>query len=112
MELLPHLPLEPSLRIGVMSIHRRSEPAERPWRPGIDELRELVKLVDDCGFDSIWAGDHISFPIPILDPRSASSADPTPHFLSRNRAGRVVVADTLNEHLVHLIVLRVVLHAM
>jgi probable F420-dependent oxidoreductase len=68
MELLPHLPLEPSLRIGVMSIHRRSEPAERPWRPGIDELRELVKLVDDCGFDSIWAGDHISFPIPILDP--------------------------------------------
>jgi len=68
MELSGDLPLEPRLRIGVMSMHRRSEPAEGPWRPGIDELKELVTLVDDCGFDSIWAGDHISFPIAILDP--------------------------------------------
>ena len=22
----------------------------------------------DCGYDSLWAGDHISFPVPILDP--------------------------------------------
>lgn len=62
------LPLEPNLQIGVMSIHRRTEPAEAAWRPRIDELRELVEQVDACGFDSIWAGDHISFPIAILDP--------------------------------------------
>ncbi|HEX3537846.1 MAG TPA: LLM class flavin-dependent oxidoreductase [Stellaceae bacterium] len=68
MELLADLPLEPRLRIGVMSIHRRSEPAEGPWLPRLEELSELVTLVDDCGFDSIWAGDHVSFPIPVLDP--------------------------------------------
>ena len=44
MELSGDLPLEPRLRIGVMSMHRRSEPAEGPWRPGIDELKELVTL--------------------------------------------------------------------
>src|SRR5580704_5221523 len=62
------LPLEPKLRIGVQTIHRRSEPATRPWLPSIDEMRELVELVDRCGFDSLWVGDHISFPVAILDP--------------------------------------------
>src|SRR6202521_5164444 len=63
-----NLPLEPKLRIGVQTIHRRSEPATGPWLPSIDEMRELVELVDRCGFDSLWVGDHISFPVPILDP--------------------------------------------
>src|SRR5262249_25144231 len=49
-------------------IHRRSEPAARPWQPTIEELRELVELVDERGYDSLWCGDHISFPAPILDP--------------------------------------------
>src|SRR5262249_45327419 len=49
-------------------IHRRSEPAARPWQPTIEELRELVELVDRCGYHSLWCGDHISFPAPILDP--------------------------------------------
>ena len=63
-----NLPLEPKLRIGVQTIHRRSEPATGPWLPSIDEMRELVELVDRCGFDSLWVGDHISFPAAILDP--------------------------------------------
>jgi alkanesulfonate monooxygenase SsuD/methylene tetrahydromethanopterin reductase-like flavin-dependent oxidoreductase (luciferase family) len=66
------LPLDASLRIGVQTIHRRTEPAPGPatgpWLPTIDELRALVGLVDDCGYDSLWVGDHIAFAVAILDP--------------------------------------------
>ena len=62
------LPLENRLSIGVQTVHRRTEPATAPWEPRIDELVELVQLVDRCGYDSLWAGDHISYAIPILDP--------------------------------------------
>jgi probable F420-dependent oxidoreductase len=62
------LPLEPRLRVGVQTIHRRTEPATEPWRPSIDEMRSLVELVDCCGYDSLWSGDHISFAVAILDP--------------------------------------------
>ena len=60
--------LEPKLKIGVNTIHRRSEPAEGPWLPKIDELVQVVEQVDRCDFDSLWVGDHISMPIPFLDP--------------------------------------------
>jgi probable F420-dependent oxidoreductase len=63
-----NLPLEAKLKIGVQTIHRRTEPATAPWLPSIDELREFVELVDQSGFDSLWVGDHISFPVAILDP--------------------------------------------
>jgi probable F420-dependent oxidoreductase len=63
-----HLPLDPTLRLGVQTIHRRTEPAEGPWRPRIDELAALVRQVDDCGYDSLWVGDHIAFAVSILDP--------------------------------------------
>jgi probable F420-dependent oxidoreductase len=62
------LPLEAKLKIGVQTIHRRTEPATAPWLPSIDVMRELVALIEECGFDSLWAGDHISFPVAILDP--------------------------------------------
>ena len=62
------LPLDDRLLIGVQTIHRRTEPATGPWLPTIDELRELVELVDRSGYDSLWVGDHISFPIAIFDP--------------------------------------------
>jgi probable F420-dependent oxidoreductase len=62
------LPLDTTLRIGIQTIHRRTEPAEDAWRPRIDELVSLVELVDRCGYDSLWVGDHISFAVPILDP--------------------------------------------
>ncbi len=62
------LPLDNQLRIGVQTIHRRTEPAVGPWLPRIDELVALVERVDQCGFDSLWVGDHIAFAIPILDP--------------------------------------------
>ncbi|MGA1064566.1 MAG: LLM class flavin-dependent oxidoreductase [Alphaproteobacteria bacterium] len=60
--------LEPKLKIGVNTMHRRSEPAEGPWLPKIDELVQMVEQVDRCDFDSLWVGDHISMPIPFLDP--------------------------------------------
>jgi probable F420-dependent oxidoreductase len=62
------LVLDDKLRIGLITIHRRTEPATGPWLPSIKELRELVELVDSSGYDSLWCGDHISFPMAILDP--------------------------------------------
>src|SRR5580765_2092525 len=62
------LVLDSKLKIGLITIHRRTEPATGPWLPRIDELHELVELVDACGYDSLWCGDHISFPMAILDP--------------------------------------------
>jgi probable F420-dependent oxidoreductase len=62
------LPLDDRLRIGVQTIHRRTEPAEGPWLPTIDEMCTLVELVDRGGYDSLWVGDHIAFPVSILDP--------------------------------------------
>jgi probable F420-dependent oxidoreductase len=62
------LKLDGKLRIGVITIHRRTEPAAGPWQPSIDEMREFVELIDRSGYDSLWCGDHISFPAAILDP--------------------------------------------
>ena len=62
------LPLDDRLQIGVQTIHRRTEPADGPWLPTIDEMRTLVELVDRGGYDSLWVGDHISFALPIFDP--------------------------------------------
>jgi probable F420-dependent oxidoreductase len=62
------LPLEDRLSIGIQNIHRRTEPATEPWRPTIDEMQALVRLVDDCGYDSLWVGDHIAFAVAIFDP--------------------------------------------
>ena len=60
--------LDSKLRIGIQTIHRRTEPANGVWQPRIDELVQLVETVDRCGYDSLWVGDHVSFAIPILDP--------------------------------------------
>lgn len=30
--------------------------------------RETVRLAEEYGYDSLWFGDHIDFPVPILDP--------------------------------------------
>jgi len=62
------LPLETKLSIGIQTIHRRTEPAGDAWRPKLGELVSLVELVDRSGYDSLWVGDHISFPLPMLDP--------------------------------------------
>jgi probable F420-dependent oxidoreductase len=63
-----NLVLGEHLSIGIQTIHRRTEPATGPWFPTIDELVAVVELVDRCGYDSLWVGDHISFPVPIFDP--------------------------------------------
>jgi probable F420-dependent oxidoreductase len=62
------LPIEDRLRIGIQTIHRRSEPAVGAWLPTIDEMGTLVGLVDRSGYDSLWVGDHVSFHIAIFDP--------------------------------------------
>ncbi len=30
--------------------------------------RTIVELAESCEYDSIWVGDHIEFPLPLLDP--------------------------------------------
>jgi probable F420-dependent oxidoreductase len=35
--------------------------------PDLGRLRELAQAVEELGYDSIWAGDHISYRNPILD---------------------------------------------
>src|SRR5258708_32124490 len=62
------LPLDPHLKIGIQTIHRRTEPAVGPWLPKIDELQAIVSQIDRCGFDSIWDADHIGDPAAILHP--------------------------------------------
>jgi alkanesulfonate monooxygenase SsuD/methylene tetrahydromethanopterin reductase-like flavin-dependent oxidoreductase (luciferase family) len=62
------LALDDKLRIGIQTIHRRTESAIGPWLPTIDDMVTFVELVDRCGYDSLWVGDHISFPVPIFDP--------------------------------------------
>ena len=62
------LPLDDRLSIGIQTIHRRTEPATAPWQPTIDEMQALVRLVDDCGYDSLWVGDHIAFAVAFFDP--------------------------------------------
>src|SRR3546814_20417163 len=63
-----NLPLDARLRVGIQTIHRRTEPAVGPWLPTIAQMREIVTLVDRCGYDSLWVGDHISFQVSIFDP--------------------------------------------
>jgi probable F420-dependent oxidoreductase len=62
------LPLAETLKIGVNTMLRRTEPAHAPWAPQLDELVGIVEQVDRLGFDSFWCGDHIAFTIPFLDP--------------------------------------------
>ena len=40
------LPVEDRLRIGIQTIHRRTEPAVGAWLPTIDEMSTLVELVE------------------------------------------------------------------
>ena len=62
------IPLDKTLKIGVSTMLRRTEPVTGPWIPNVDELVEVVTQIDRLGFDSFWCGDHIAFAIPILDP--------------------------------------------
>ena len=62
------LKLDSKLKVGVMTIHRRTEPATGPWLPTIGDMQHIVGLIDSGGYDSLWCGDHISFPASILDP--------------------------------------------
>ena len=62
------LPLNDGLKIGVNTMHRRTEPGVGSWLPGIDELVAMVRQVDELGYDSFWCGDHIAMAIPFLDP--------------------------------------------
>src|SRR5689334_10522635 len=60
------LPLDTGLKIGIQTIHRSAKASE--WQPSIEELVELAQSIDRSGYDSLWVGDHISFPLAIFDP--------------------------------------------
>ncbi|MBL4866564.1 MAG: TIGR03619 family F420-dependent LLM class oxidoreductase [Pseudomonadales bacterium] len=36
--------------------------------PNPTEAKATVELAEELGFDSLWTGDHVAFPVPILDP--------------------------------------------
>jgi probable F420-dependent oxidoreductase len=51
------LPVDRDLRIGfIAAMH------------GPDATRDTARLADDLGYDSLWVGDHIAFPVPMMDP--------------------------------------------
>ena len=58
-----YLPLNKTLKIGVNTMHRRTEPGVGQWLPKIDELVGMVEQVDRLGYDSFWCGDHISMDV-------------------------------------------------
>lgn len=62
------LPLDDRLLIGVQTIHREPDERDGPWAPRIDDLVAFVESADRAGFDSLWVGDHLSMPLPFLDP--------------------------------------------
>ncbi|MBM85855.1 MAG: hypothetical protein CMM47_07525 [Rhodospirillaceae bacterium] len=62
------LPLEHGLKVGMQTIHREPDDQKGPWLPMIDDLTNWVETVDKAGFDSLWVGDHLSMPLPFLDP--------------------------------------------
>jgi probable F420-dependent oxidoreductase len=36
--------------------------------PDAAAVRATAERAERCGYDSVWVGDHIAFPVPILDP--------------------------------------------
>jgi probable F420-dependent oxidoreductase len=52
-----NLPLEPDLRIGFMA-----------WLGSREAVRRATRMADELGYDSLWVGDHVAFPVPSLDP--------------------------------------------
>ena len=59
--------LEDSVKFGVQGIFRRMGDSTSPWVPDIKDAKGLVRLVEGLGFDSMWVGDHVAFPVPIMD---------------------------------------------
>lgn len=53
----PALPLDERARVGAFT--GLASPAA---------TRATVELLERLGFDSLWVGDHVAFPMPILDP--------------------------------------------
>jgi len=62
------LVLDDHLKLGIATILRQGDGDPGPWMPEVEQLVTFVEGIDRLGFDSIWVGDHISFPIPFLDP--------------------------------------------
>ena len=62
------LVLEDSIKFGVQGIYRRTGSLAKPWLPDTNDAKNIVRLVDELEFDSMWVGDHIAFAVPILDP--------------------------------------------
>jgi probable F420-dependent oxidoreductase len=62
------LPLDTGLKVGIQTIHRQPDGQSGAWLPRIDEMAGFIEMVDAAGFDSVWVGDHLSMPLPFLDP--------------------------------------------
>jgi probable F420-dependent oxidoreductase len=62
------LVLETTLKIGFQSVYPPAKSPHEVYTPDLAAARRLVEKLDRLGFDSFWAGDHVIFPMPIMDP--------------------------------------------
>ena len=62
------LPLDAHLTLGIEALHRPPPPGTKVWTPRIADLRANVERIDRCGYDTVWAGDHLALHVPMLDP--------------------------------------------
>ena len=53
------------VEVGAFGIQGSGQHVDGAPDPGV--FRELAQTAEDLGYDSIWAGDHISYRNPILD---------------------------------------------
>lgn len=42
-------------------------PTTDGFRVGYQDLRRIAAMAEDTGFDSVWVGDHFSFPAPVIE---------------------------------------------
>lgn len=63
-----NLTLDTRFRIGTTLPLLPDAAATPGWQWRMDDLRQAVELIDRCGYDSVWAPDHIVMTVPIIDP--------------------------------------------
>ena len=49
-------------------------PSFDPYQQGVLPLLEAARRTEDCGFDSAWVGDHLSFHPPIYEALTSLAA--------------------------------------
>lgn len=62
------LPIDTKLRIGFHNTYPHAAPGDTSVPPDLASAKRVVAALDAGGFDAMWAGDHVAFAAPIMDP--------------------------------------------